>query len=482
MLPGGRGHAAVVLFDPTPALVPLDLNVEPPAVIGPNPVVTLPPDSDGDGVDDVTQQELAGFAQDHPKPPALGAALAVTEDLVLVTASNFEEVILWNPLTGGLVPVFVENPESAGAPAANPYPLLPPPGTGGYRTAISTRRCIAPSDARNPLGPVSSTGDPTPMEPRCDDSEPSYYTRFTAGAAVAAGHLFVATSNLNTIGSRFDPGTVLVYELDLTLTPLRARPDPEVPVIFTAGYNPTSMASYRTAAGRELVLVTVSGAIGIGTGDDNVWTPGYVDVIDAESRRRIATIPLGMAGPSGSLDPHPQLRIAVSGASSHRRLYAVDLGGLDDPRLYPPREPVPALDGSDAELPDARLLSASDPLTIPGLDGGPHPRVCNGVTDVALNVVGSHAFVTDHCDGSLAIIGIDLDAAVPRERFELQQVEPLLAPLGPASLDELRSPSAIAVRPGVPGLDYQGPDVYFIGGLPEGEVCGVRVDSFAPQP
>jgi len=34
------------------------------------------------------------------------------------------------------------------------------------------------------------------------------------------------------------------------------------------------------------------------------------------------------------------------------------------------------------------------------------------------------------------------------------------------------------VRPGIPGVDYSGPDVFFLAGLPEGAVCGIRMDSF----
>ena len=53
-----------------------------------------------------------------------------------------------------------------------------------------------------------------------------------------------------------------------------------------------------TRSGRELVLVTLTGAIGAGTGTGNIRTAAAVDVIDAERLRIAASIPLGFAGPS----------------------------------------------------------------------------------------------------------------------------------------------------------------------------------------
>ena len=42
---------------------------------------------------------------------------------------------------------------------------------------------------------------------------------------------------------------------------------------------------------------------------------------------------------------------------------------------------------------------------------------------------------------------------------------------------QFRRPSSLKVRPGRPGIDYVGPDVFFLIGDPEGTLCGIRLDS-----
>jgi hypothetical protein len=481
MLPGGRGHAALVQFSPQ-AIVPLDLNTEPPSQLSEGPLRPLVDDSDGDGVEDGLQVTNAGFR--FPLTPNLVGALALREDLVLVSASLFEEILFWEPLSGELVVAEVENPPSGGLHSADAYPFLPPEGTSAARTAISTKRCIYPGDRPD------SRGDPIPAEPMCDPSQPSFFSKLTDGKAVAAGHLFVATSNLRKSSeSRFYPGTVLVYdfELDAEREPisLRVRPDIEAPVIFTEGFNPTSVARHVTATGRELVLVTNTGAIGASAGSGNIEGDASIAVIDAASRRLAATIPLGPAGPFNQLAIAPSGRVALTGASSQRHLFGVDLAPLDNEALYDASS-APTLDGSDESFPDdARIFTAAHPLVIPPLaQGGPDPHICAGLTDVAIDHTGREAYAVDHCDGTLTIIRIDLEdhpeIPISRERFTVGQQQPALAPLVPASLDRLRAPGLIRVRPGRPGSDFTSPDVYLVAGLPEGELCGLRINSFAP--
>lgn len=476
MLPGGDGRAAVVQFFPQ-ALLGLDLTGAAPRLETPNPVPILPDDSDGDGTEDGQQTRDAGFR--FPLRPVLGRALAVDRDLVLVSASNFEEVIAWVPSTGTLAPISVQNPLAAGAHDPDAYPFLPPPGTTASRTAISTKRCLYPPD------PVDSLGDPIPPEPMCDATRPSTFTRLTAGAATAAGRLFVATSNLRSSGDvRFEPGAVLIYELATAGAPF-ARPDIDVPVVFTTGFNPTELAAHTTPTGRELILVLTSGAIGAGAGSGNIFTDSFIDVIDAGARAIVATIPLGLAGAFNTITIDPSGRIALLGASSQRHVYGVDLAPLDDPALYPPRDPPPRLDGTTPGFPDARIFTASHPFVIPARENGPDPDDCAGLTDVAIDATGAQAYVTDFCDGTLSIIGIDLVAApgppLPANRFELLRIEPLLAPLTPESIDELRAPAHVEVRPGRPGVDYDGPDVFLVAGEPEGTICGIRIESPSPS-
>ncbi len=465
-----EGRAAVVQFSPQ-AVIALDLNFVPPNIISPGVIPALPPDSDSDGINDSTKSQLEGF---FPLSAVMGEGLAVSQDLILVSASNYEEVIFMDPMTSNLISMVVENPTSSSNHVASDYPFLPDEGNSAVRTALSTRKCIFPPT------PVDSLGDTIPLETRCDNSVPSYFTTYTAGKALAAGRLFVATSNLVDPGAlRFNPGTVLVYAFDPASI---SKPDIHTPVIFTTGFNPTSVSRYETPAGRELILVVSTGAIGADPGTGNVLTESFVDVIDASTRRLVATIPLGLAGPSFSaMAIDPSGRIALLGASSARQLYAIDLAPLNDPTLYSASDVV-LLDGTTPGFPDARIFDAASPLILPDRTNGPADAQCAGLTHVAMNYSGQRAFATDFCDGTLSVVEIDLSSApaipVPQDRFQVGRSVNILAPLTVDSLSLLRAPAKIMVRPGIPGVDYSGPDVYFLAGLPEGAVCGIRMESF----
>jgi hypothetical protein len=66
---------------------------------------------------------------------------------------------------------------------------------------------------------------------------------------------------------------------------------------------------------------------------------------------------------------------------------------------------------------------------------------------------------------------------VPPERFQVFHQDDLVAPLTAASIGLARAPGPLRVRPGVPGRDYQGHDVFLTLGLPDGQFCGVRVNA-----
>jgi hypothetical protein len=342
--------------------------------------------------------------------------------------------------------------------------------------------CVYPG-----AGALDSGGIAVGADARCDPAEPaSFFSNLTAGKTVAAGRLFVATSNLRNSGqARFYPGTVLVYEWEEGGGALTLRPHPDTPLLFTTRFNPTAVLRHVTKAGRELVLVTATGAIGAGTGADNIRTPAALDVIDAASLRIAASIPLGFAGPSfDALAVDPSGRVALLGASSLRELYAVDLAALEDARLYEGDGAPVLLDGLTAGFPDARIFDADHPLVLQDRADGAPPADCAGFTHVAVNASGREIFATDFCDGTLSRIGLDLSGApavpVPRERFTLRRLEPLFAPIGAGSIGLLRGPGTLRVRPGRPAVDYTGPDVFIAVGQPEAQLCGMRVES--PKP
>jgi hypothetical protein len=450
-------HRAALVQTSPPGVAVFDLEAERPVALS---FHNIGADSDSDGVDDATAiAPYVGF----PLTPVMGEIDALRDDLALVSTSNYEQLLVVDASTGALRSALVETPAGV-APGA--YPLLPPPGQTHLRTGISTLACIRP-----PI-PVDSTGEPTTASAVCDPSQPSYLTTLTAGKAVAAGRLFVATSNLAS-GTRFHPGTVLVYEWIESGGALRVRPDTATPVLFTEHFNPTGVTRFTTPGGRELVLVTTTGAIGSGTGAGNVLGDGAIEVIDPVVPRIAAVIPLGRAG--ASFDPpavDPGGRIAWVGASSHRQAYAVDLRSLDDPNLY-------AASGAPEFLDGARVFTADAPLVLPDRVDGPPPMLCEGYTSVALNAAGSEMFATDFCDGTFTRVRLDLSGAPPvpfaSDRFQVAAQERPFAPSN--AVGQLRAPGLLRVRPGAPGVDYRTPDVLAAAGQPDAQLCALRVES-----
>ena len=472
LAPGLSGRAFAASFNPG-VVVPADVESVPPRAVASGPLADLR------GA--IARDACNGFLD-----PAFDGIVGVANDLALVTASSCEAVAFTDPVSGALREFSVATPATA---RPGVWPFSPPPGTSDLRVAVPTRTCVTV-----PVGTLDSRGAPVAPSP-CDTTRPSFFSSFTSGAAVAAGALFVSVSNIGANPGRADtqflPGAVLVFDFDANATPPRVAPRAAGSVIFTSGFNPTHATAYRAPSGRDFVLVTVSGALGLAP--DDPATPereaggrplsnAAIDVIDAAQRRLVATIPLGLAAPSfDRLAIDPTGRVAFVGSAVARRLYAVDLAPLDTMTLSPGVAPL-VLDGSGG--PNAVIFDAAAPLELPALPNGAPAATCPGyVVGADFDATGTRLFATDFCDGTLAIVGVDLSGAPPvpvpavPERFRVLQSLPITAPLTTASLGLARAPGAVRVRSGRPGVDYRGPDVLFLVSLPEGQLCGVRVDS-----
>lgn len=488
LVPGISGRAVVANFTP-PALLPYDLNPVPPAVAATGAVPAIPPDSDGDGCEEPSFGPCAATAP-LPGPatsPQPDGVVALSGSLALVTASSYEEVIFLNPSDGRLVTGRVTTPASF---APGQYFFLPPPGITAPRTAISTSGCqpVAP-------GARDSRGDPVAVPPAayCVPGTPSFRPTFTSGAAVSAGRLFVSMSNLNDnrVPSRaqYLPGGVLVYDFDLSGGVPAVSPDAAIPVVTTTGYNPTHVTSYRTPSGRDLVLATVSGAVGLRADDPATaeiesggvaLTPSSIDVIDAQLRRVVATVPLGTVALSfDRLAIDPTGRVALTGTAAGRALYGIDLAPLDS---LPPAPPSPVvLDGSGG--PDARLFDQGFPFLLPARPDGASASACGGyVVSAAWNAAGTRVYASDFCDGTIATVDADLSgnpslAQLQSGRFRFRSLDAVAAPVGAASVGEPRALGTLRVRGGTPGVGYSGPDVFVTVGVPDGLLCGIRFES-----
>lgn len=468
LLSEGAGLAALVQVDP-PGLALYQLNAERPVLLASRNFGT---DSDGDGVNDKAASTFLFPAPINGVRPVPGAIQALGDHLALTSTSNYEQVLAYDPSTATPVGVTVEVPSAV---PVGRYPMLPVPGSFAVRTGISAFACIAP----DPLDAFDSTGIPIPPDARCEPGVPSFLTSFTAGKAVAAGRLFVATSNFVT-GSRYRPGTVLVYEWIVAAGQITVSPSIETPVLFTTHFNPTGVVRHVTSGGRELVLVTVTGALAPAPTGHRAVTEAAVDVIDPSVPRIAATIPLGFAGAgfeAAAIDPSGQ--IALLGSAVHRELYAIDLRALDDPLLYANDDDPPVkLDGT-AGFPDARIFSAEAPLVLPDRVDRPSTPDCAGFTHVTTNSSGTEAYATDFCDGTFTRVRLDLGGAppipFPPQRF---QIAGQTAPFAPnTAIGDLHFPSVVATRPGRPGIDYTSPDVLVLVGQPDAQLCALRVES-----
>jgi hypothetical protein len=479
LLPESPGVAVAMRFLPA-GLLRFDVSIAPPRPDNPGPVPSLPADSDGDGEADVLAYRAAGLCPaSNPScltSPVVGTADAVAGELTLVTASGYEEVLFYAPETGDLTALEVANPADAGAHRAADRPLAPPGGTAALRTALSTLVCAYPES------PVDSTGRPIAASPHCDPARVGFLTRFTAATAMTYDRLYVATSNLaSSARAAFHPGTVLVHVVERGPDgrPIRIRPDTDTPVLFTTAFNPTGLTAHRTAGGRDVVLVSQTGAIdAAGT----LFGDAALDVIDAAAARVVATIPLGRAGAvAGPVAIDPGGHVALVGAESSRSLYAVDLAALDDPALYSSPRPHPVvLDGSTPGFADARVFDADAPLALPRRPDGPPDVLCTTRTNVALSHDARLAYTTDWCDGSIAVVAIDwtlpLERPLSPTRFGVVRRIDVVAPRTPASFGLPAAPSRPRTRPGVPGVDFDGPDLLFLLNEPEGQLCAVRIE------
>jgi hypothetical protein len=470
-VPGQRDLVWSADFTP-PTLLPFAVDTNPPEIAPGLSPFLIPFDSDGDGFDEFL---LAPVPDDLEIPtPGLG----------LLTASSYEEVIFFDPGMGGLIEFEVSVPAGVGFVKSH-NPFLPDPGSSAPRTALSTFACVRPAP-----GAVDSRGDAVavsvPAAGFCDGTFPSYLASFTSGAALAGGRLFVSVSNLGgdagTPEPQYLPGAVLVYDIDLGSAPPTVSPHPGVPVILTTDFNPTHVTGY-SAGGRDFVLVTNSGSIGIEADDPSTreiegagiaLTDASIDVIDADSLVLVATVPLGRAGLSfDRLAIDASGRVAATGSAVARHLLAVDLGPL--PGL--PAAPVAplVLDGSSG--PDAVIFDAAAPFQIPARVGGAPASSCPGFTVGTAWDAAGRLYATDFCDGTLSVLEVALSPSpptpVPPARFSFGELLNVVEPLRSDTLGELRQLGTLEVRPGGPGVDAE---VFFLVGEP-GHLCGITVES-----
>jgi hypothetical protein len=480
-VPEPGGGASLRLLVATAArsnLIPLDIETVPFRIPDGATNYLLPADSDGDGM-----RELFKSIDDIE---------VVSPSLALVTVSGTLDAVLFvDPGAVGPRTALLSVPADFDPTSFAAQARLPAPGASRLQTGVPTSACVHAGPAA-----LDSRGEPlaTSLPPSvwCDGPG-TYPATFTAGAALVGERLFSVTSNLGAgqgqQDTQFLPGSVVVYDLDASVDSLALSPSQEAPgggsTILTSGFNPTHATPFTTGAGRSLLLVTLTGAIGIRADDPSTDEPesgairiteGAIDVIDAEALELVATIPLADANPSfEGVAIDPSGRVGLFGDVNARHVYGVDLALLE---TLPPA----GSGGQPVSLEAAVIFDGLNPLVLPARPGGAPAASCPGrITGVAFDDIGDTAYALDACDGTIAALDVDLSGdpslAQLRTRIRVRSSSPATAPLRVDTLGQVRSPSALAVRPGRPGLDYAGPDVFFLIGDPEGYLCGVRIDA-----
>ena len=450
-------------------LVPLDVRRVPFRLPGSADPYAFPDDADGNG-----RPELL---------LAIDDVHAVSSDLALVTTSGYEAVLSVDP-AGGPRSLRVSVPAAYGDAD---FREMPVPGESRVQTGAANFACLVPpADARDSRG--ERMAEALEGLGTCRDGVPSYRSNFTSGAAVAGGRLFLSVSNLGEARGEADtqylPGAVTVFDFDRTADPPTLSPVPPADggpavLLHAGGFNATHVQSYVTPGeGRELVLVTLTGAIGIPEDDPDSPVPeggavritdGAVDVIDAGSLELVATIPLRDANPAfRGLAVNRDREVALVGDVTARHVYGIDLSRLDP---LPARAP-----GEVLVLDEAVLFDGTNPFLVPRLPDGAPRRSCPGwIESVTWNEAGDRAFALDACDGSLVSIELAPGGGAPRPSdFDLLRVDRLVAPLRTDTIGLPRLPAAIRIRP---GIGFSGPDLFFTVGDPEGLLCGIRTAS-----
>jgi len=284
--------------------------------------------------------------------------------------------------------------------------------------------------------------------------------RYTSGVAESNGKLYVCTSNFTATGGSpvCPPGTVFIYDWNPgSAPPTITASDPSF--LVTTGFNPTEV----TALGERFVLVTNTGVVAI----RNAWavplTDGSVDVVDTELDCIVASYPLGLGAPSYKpIAIAPDGSRALLGSVAYNSVYELDLTVLNDlPESCP--DPVPQLE-------EAVLAGKEDPIVV-----GPSPGTANAfIVQVVLNWNGTRAYATGYNSGTLSILEVETREGVasPKSVVRVLALTPPLGPLTP-TLKEV-GPGPLAVRPGRPGINYTGPDLFVLTGMRTGKMLSIQ--------
>ena len=317
------------------------------------------------------------------------------------------------------------------------------------------------------------TGQTFPLPYAAPDSKgvvvDTVVPNLTSGAVLMGEKIFVSTSNMRAGSDPVcQPGTVWIVGYD-ALAASFSSTTPEG-VIVTTAYNPTALTPFdfvTTSGSYRALLVTNSGVLAIESGNGVALTDGSVDVVDVDLECVVASYPLGLglpgfspvavasqAGTSGQT-----VYRGYTGSAGFNHVYELDLTGLESYLgSCPDPNDIPQLAGKVLAGPD-------DPIVASEQSEGS----ANDVVQVVVNHDGTRAYATGYNTGTLAVLELASGTTPwlqpsPKVPLSVEQITDAMPTLNEAG------PGPVAVRSGVPGTDFQGPDVFVLTGYPVGEM------------
>ena len=282
----------------------------------------------------------------------------------------------------------------------------------------------------------------------------------TSGVALSHGKVYISTSNFTQVGPNpaCAPGTIQIIGLDESTYPPQLTELGDHRLIITTDFNPGEI----TPLGDHILLVTNTGVLAIRDDAGVPLSEGSVDVIDTDLDCIVATYPLGFAAPSfKKIALTPDGTRGYLGSAAYNHVYELDLTGLENYLGICNDEDPPVL--ADKVLhgsrnPNPPIRATLDP------EGS-----TNLVPQVVLDYGGTRAYATGYNSGTLAVLELETVPGFPSPRTPIEVIQVT----DPMPTQNEAGPGPLAVRPGIPGESFQGPDLYVVTGLPIGELRGI---------
>jgi hypothetical protein len=115
------------------------------------------------------------------------------------------------------------------------------------------------------------------------------------------------------------------------------------------------------------------------------------------------------------------------------------------------------------------LAGPQDPIRV-GQSGVAGVETNDFVVQVAVSSDGTRAYASGYNSGTLSVLEVEQEPGSPSPK----RPHMVLSLTPPLPTQEDAGPGPLAVRPGIPGTDFSGPDLFVLIGLPIGKMFSVQ--------